>query len=164
MKRSVFFSFHYVPDAWRTSQIRNIGMIEGNRPASDNDWEKIKGRGDKAIQDWIDGQLRGRSCTIVLIGTNTSKRDWVKYEIEKSWNLGKGVLGIYIHKLKDSFGKQSIKGENPFNNFTINGKKMSAIVKAYDSPYLTSTYVYNHIKDNIENWIEEAIEIRDSNL
>lgn len=163
MGRSVFFSFHYVPDAWRTSQIRNIGIIEGNRPASDNDWEKIKGRGDKAIQNWIDGQLRGRSCTIVLIGKNTSKRDWVNYEIEKSWNLRKGVLGIYIHNLKDSFGNQSIKGENPFNNFTINGKKMSAIVKAYDPPYSTSTYVYNHIKDNIENWIEEAIEIRYSN-
>ncbi len=35
MARRVFYSFHYVPDCWRTSQVRNIGAIEGNKPASD---------------------------------------------------------------------------------------------------------------------------------
>jgi hypothetical protein len=96
MGRRVFYSFHYKPDNWRASQVRNIGVIEGNKPVSDNDWEKVKKGGDKAIQNWIDDQLKGRSCTIVLIGEKTAGRKWIKYEIEKSWNSGKGVLGRFF--------------------------------------------------------------------
>jgi hypothetical protein len=160
MARRVFYSFHYVPDAWRTSQVRNIGKIEGNKSASDNDWETVTKGGDTAIKKWIDGQLDGRSCTIVLIGAETASRKWIKYEIEKSWNDGKGVLGIYIHNLKDANGKQSVKGKNPFTDFTVNGASLSTIVKAYEPPYTDSKYVYNYISDNIEKWIEDAIAIR----
>jgi hypothetical protein len=160
MARRVFYSFHYIPDAWRTSQVRNIGKIEGNKPASDNDWETVKKGGDAAIKKWIDGQLDGRSCTIVLIGAETAGRKWIKYEIEKSWNDGKGVLGIYIHNLKDANGKQSTKGKNPFADFNINKIQLGNIVKAYDPPYTDSKDVYNYISENIEKWIEDAIAIR----
>ena len=34
MARKAFFSFHYQPDNWRVSQVRNIGVIEGNQPAN----------------------------------------------------------------------------------------------------------------------------------
>src|SRR5712692_8300443 len=101
MPRRAFHSFHYIPDNWRASQIRNMGVIEGNRPASDNEWEQIKKGGDAAIQRWIDGQLSGKSIAIVLIGSNTAGRKWIKYEIKKAWGDSKGVLGIYVHKLKD---------------------------------------------------------------
>ena len=40
---------------------------------------------------------------------------------------------------------------------------MSSIVKAYDPPYSTSTNVYDHIKGNLADWIEKAIEIRNEN-
>ena len=161
MARRVFFSFYYKPDNWRASQVRNIGAIEGNRPASDNDWESITSKGDAAIKKWIAEQMSGRSCSILLIGTNTSGRKWINYEIEKTWNDGKGLVGIYAHNLKDKDGKQSNKGSNPFWNVNADdGKRLSSIVKAYDPPYSTSTYVYDHIKKNIEDWIEEAIKIR----
>jgi hypothetical protein len=163
MARRVFYSFHYVPDAWRTSQVRNIGTIEGNKPASDNDWETVKKGGDDAIKRWINNQLDGRSCTIVLIGSQTAGRKWIKYEIEKSWNDGKGVLGIYIHNLKDSDGNQTTKGKNPFADFNVKGTSLSSIVKAYDPPYSDSKDVYNYISNNIETWIEEAITIRGKN-
>jgi len=163
-KRRVFYSFHYEKDNWRAAQVRNMGVVEGNTPVSDNDWEEVKKGGDKAIQNWIDEQLKGRTCTIVLIGEKTAGRKWINYEIEKSWNSEKGVVGIYIHNLKDKDGNQSKKGRNPFDDFTItvNGvkKKMSTIVKAYDPPYTTSTYVYDYIKNNLESWVEEAIKIR----
>src|SRR5438552_3191062 len=113
MARRVFYSFHYDADSSRASQVRNIGLVEGNRPASDNDWESIKKGGDAAIKRWIDSQLDGRSCTIVLIGANTAGRKWINYEIETSWNTGKGLLGIYVHYLKDLAGKQSAKGSTP---------------------------------------------------
>jgi hypothetical protein len=36
MAKQVFYSFHYDNDNWRASQVRNMGVIEGNRPAPDN--------------------------------------------------------------------------------------------------------------------------------
>lgn len=164
MARRVFYSFHYVPDCWRTSQVRNIGAIEGNKPASDNDWETVKKGGEKAIQKWIDDQLNGRSCTVILIGQNTAKRKWIDYEIEKSWNDGKGVVGVYVHKLKDSNGFQASKGINPFEHFTMkrDQAKLSSIVKTYEPPYSDSKDVYAYISQNLTAWIEEAVKIRNN--
>lgn len=51
-----------------------------------------------------------RSCIIVLIGSETSSREWCRYEIEHAWKEGKGIVGIYVHHLKDFNGEQSIKG------------------------------------------------------
>ena len=162
MAKRVFFSFHYKPDNWRASQVRNIGVIEGNAPVSDNDWETITKKGEEAIEKWINEQLDGKSCTIILIGSNTAGRKWIDYEILKTWNDKKGLVGIHIHNLKDSDGKQCSKGSNPFEDFTVGQekKKLSDIVKVYDPPYTTSTYVYEHIEENIEKWIEKAIKIR----
>ena len=60
----------------------------------------------------------------------------------------------------DANGDAAIKGRNPFEDFTVSGTDMNKIVKAYDPPFSTSTSVYSHIKDNIEDWIETAISIR----
>lgn len=162
MKRQIFYSFHFKNDCWRTGQVRNIGTIEGNKPVSENDWEEVKKKGDENIKKWINDQLKYRSCTVVLIGAETSKRKWVKYEIEKSWNDGKGVLGIYIHNLKDQNQERSEKGDNPFEQFTCeNGKKLSDYVKTYNPPYgADSKANYNYIAENIEDWIETAINDR----
>ena len=160
MARRAFYSFHFNPDNWRAAQVRNMGVIDGNKPASDNDWEAVKKGGDTAIQKWIDGQLSGKSVAIILIGENTAGRKWIKYEIKKAWSEKKGVFGIYIHNLKDGNGEQSNKGSNPFEAYAIDGTSMAKIVKAYDPPYSTSTYVYDHIKENLADWIEKAIEIR----
>ena len=101
--RKVFFSFHYEKDNWEASQVRNIGKIEGNPVASDNKWEEVKRDGNAAIKKWIDDNLKNRSCTIVLVGEETAGRKWINYEIKKSWEDGKGVIGIYIHGLKDQY-------------------------------------------------------------
>ena len=164
MARRVFYSFHYKPDCARAARVRNMGVVEGNNPATDNDWEKITKGGDKAIQKWIGDQLYGKSCNVVLIGENTAGRKWINYEIKTAWNEGKGVVGIYIHRLKDLDGNQSSKGGNPFEHFTMKGseKKLSSIVKAYNPPYTDSKDVYAYINDNLKDWIEEAVEIRDN--
>ena len=104
--------------------------------------------------------MSGRSCAIVLVGSNTSGRKWINYEIEKAWNDGKGLLGIHIHNLKNVSGDQSAKGANPFYRLSVDGTRLSNIVHTYDPPYKLSTYVYAYIKDNISDWVEEAIRIR----
>jgi hypothetical protein len=160
MARKAFYSFHYVPDNWRASTIRNIGVIEGNQTVSDNEWETITKSGDRAIETWIADQMKGKSCEIVLIGSATAGRKWINYEIRKAWNDGKGVVGIYIHNILDRYGRQSTKGANPFNYVTLASRPMSTTVKAYDPPYRDSRYVYNFIAENMEAWVEEAIAIR----
>jgi hypothetical protein len=162
MARKVFFSFHYDPDKWRASQVRNMGALEGNVPCSDNDWESVKKGGEAGIQRWIAGQLSGRSCAVVLVGADTASRKWVIYEIQESWNANKGVVGVRIHNLKDQQGNHSAKGANPFDQLTLqNGtKRLSSIVKLYDPPGWASTDVYAHIKDSLADWVDEAIEIR----
>ncbi len=162
-KRQVFYSFHFNNDYWRTNQVRNIGAVEGNKPVSSNDWEAVKRKGDAAIKKWISDQLRYRSCTIVLVGTRTATRRWVKHEIRKSWQLGKGVVGIHIHKLKDSVGVPSSKGQNPFSQFTIDGTTMDNIVKCYNPvPSGTSKEVYAWFEKNLGDAAETAITIRNS--
>ncbi len=162
MARNVFYSFHYEPDNWRAAQIRNIGAIFGNQPAKDNDWETIKRGGDTAIKKWIDDQLYGRSCTVVLIGAETAGRKWVTHEIIESWNKGMGVVGVRIHSLKDRYGRQSSSGSNPFDyvNHTKTGRKLSSIVETHDPFGFDSQWVYSEIANNLESWIANAVRIR----
>ena len=159
-RRRVFFSFHYKPDNWRASQVRNIGKVEGNSPASDNDWETVTKGGDKAIAKWIDEQMHGKSCLVVLVGAKTAGRKWIKYEIKKAWDAGKGVVGIYVNKLKDGYGNTAEKGNNPFSAFTVNGVSMTRLVKCHTPSGSSSTAAYKDISENIEDWIEDAVEAR----
>lgn len=45
MMRKVFYSFHYEKDVFRVQQVRNIGKLKGNPPATPNTWEEIKKEG-----------------------------------------------------------------------------------------------------------------------
>ena len=166
-KRQVFYSFHFDNDVMRTQQVRNIGVIEGNKPVSANEWEEA-GKKPGGIEKWIDDNMKYKSCVVVLVGTETANRPWVKYEIRKAWEDGKGVVGIYIHNLKDPrtsntpplYGKCT-QGANPFDQFSFNngGAKLSSKVKCYNPK---PTDPYNDIAENIEQWVEEAIEIRNN--
>lgn len=157
--RQVFFSFEYNKDAWRASQIRNMNVVSKSFTFSDNDWESVKSKSDASIKKWINEQVAMRSCIVVLIGKTTSTRKWVKYEIEKAYELKKGIVGIYIHGLKNENGDQTEKGSNPFYNvFINNGERLSKYVTCYDPPYKLSKFVYDDISNNIYNLIENAIE------
>jgi hypothetical protein len=160
MAKKVFFSFYFDGDCQRAAQVRNIGAIEGNQPVSSNDWEAVKNSGDAAVERWIDDNMRGRSCTVVLIGSGTAGRKWIDYEIKKTWADNKGLVGVYIHNLKDLSGAQSYKGSNPFASFNLNGTSFDQIVKAHDPTGLTSRDVYASIALNLESWIDEAIKLR----
>jgi hypothetical protein len=158
IKRQIFYSFHYGNDVMRVQQIRNIGALEDNKPVSANDWETVKKGGNKAIEKWIDDNMSYKSCVVVLIGEETHKRPWVKHEIKKAWADGKRLVGIHIHNLKDPKTGKCSKGTNPFEQFTFkDGTKLSSKVKCH-SPSVANAY--NDIKDNIEEWIEQAIAAR----
>ena len=161
MARRVFYSFHYQADGWRASMVRNIGAVEGNPAATDNAWEEVKRGGDAAIQRWINAQLEGRSCTVVLVGAETASRRWVRYEIEKSWRDGKGVFGIRIHRLLNQAQQPAVAGRNPFESIVLrDGTSLARHVPLYDPPHLASADAYNYIRNNLETWIEHGISRR----
>lgn len=165
MARHVFFSFHFDNDFWRTQQVRNMGALEGQALCRPNEWEEVKRNGKGAIEKWIDSNMAGKSCVVVLVGSETANRPWVQREIVKGWDAGKGVLGIRIHRLLDQDGRTSVAGRNPFETITHgpSGKKLSMIAPLATPAGTDSKEVYAAIRDNIGDWIEQAIRIRKAN-
>jgi hypothetical protein len=136
-----------------------MGKVDGSSTFSGNNWEEVRKKNDVAIKKWIAEQMAMRSCIVVLIGNTTSTRPWIKYEIEKAYELEKGIVGIYIDRLKDQNGEQCSAGANPFNQvYTRNGTRLSNYVTVFKTRYISSEYAYDDIKENIEQLIEEAIE------
>lgn len=111
MARSVFFSFHYDNDVWRANVVRNSWVTKPNTAAAGfldaADFEELKKKGKKAVEDWIDDQLIGTSVTAVLIGAETLQRPFVLYELQKSYSRGNGIIGIYINQIGDKDGNTS---------------------------------------------------------
>jgi hypothetical protein len=121
--------------------VRNSWVTQGREAAGFIDaaeFEKLKEEGEDAIQAWIDDQLDGTSVTVVLVGEDTCDSRWVKYEIEKSEEIGNGLLGIDISKIKDLNGKTS--------------ERCGKIPKGYDFYLWNNDDGYNNMGD----WIEKA--------
>lgn len=158
-KEQVFYSFEYRKDGWRASQVRKMGNISEESTFSDDDWAAVRLKTDYSIRKWIDAQMKMRSCLVVLIGSTTSTRKWVKYEIEKAYELGKGIVGICIHNLKDYNGVPSSKGINPLDEILAkDGSPLSAHVTCFESSSATSAKVCVDIEENIDKLIAEAIQ------
>jgi hypothetical protein len=159
-RRRVFFSFHCQRDALRASQVRNIGVVDGNSSVSDNKWEEVRRGGDLAIHQWIDRQLLGRECSVVPVSAEAVRRRWVKYEIKVSWNAGKGVSGIRIHRLLNQEARQAAARQCLFRQFCFrNGKSLSRLVSARPS-FIKSSNVCEYTADRLNHWIERAVQSR----
>ena len=121
--------------------VRNSWVTQGTEAAGFIDaanFEEIKRKGDTAIKNWVDSQLKGTSVTVVLVGAKTCSSRWVKYEIEKSIKIGNGLLGIDISKIKDLQSNTS--------------DRCGKIPKGYDF------YLWNNDEGykNMGYWIEKA--------
>lgn len=154
-REPVFYSFHYANDVFRVQQIRNMGVVDGNEPVSANDWEQVKRKGDAAVQKWVDDSMNYKRCVIVLIGSATASRPWVKYEIKRAWELKKGLFGIYIHNLKDPRTGTCSKGSNPFSNWNVGNQSMANLVTCHDP---TVWDAYGDISRNMATWVSQAID------
>jgi hypothetical protein len=154
-KVPVFYSFHFGSDVMRVQQIRNIGSIEGNSPTTPNEWETLKRTGKKAVENWIDQNMKYKRCIVVLIGSETAGRPWVEHEIIKAWNDGKAMIGVHIHNIKCPRTGTSRKGKNPFDSITFKDEsKLSTVIPCYDP---NSTNAYGDISENISSWIDRAV-------
>ncbi|MEM4714471.1 MAG: TIR domain-containing protein [Candidatus Nanoarchaeia archaeon] len=176
MARRVFFSFHYERDVWRANVVRNSWVAKPDREEAGfidaAEFEKLQRQGDEAVKRWINSQIDGTSVTAVLIGYETYMRQWVRYEIVKSFDKGNGQLGIYIHKIKDKNGYTDYQGQNPFEYLMLsidtngsskyyewNGSKWILFDKypycsrSFDQKYWGRNYQFSKMY-NIYDWVD----------
>jgi hypothetical protein len=154
-REPVFYSFHYDNDVFRVQQVRNMGVVDGNTPVSPNEWEQLKRKGGAAVEAWIDESLKYKRCVIVLIGSETASRYWVRHEIKRAWELKKGLFGIYIHNLKCPRTGTCSKGANPFGAWNVSNQSMANLVTCYDP---NTWDAYGEISRNLATWVSQAIE------
>lgn len=159
--RRVFFSFHYENDVWRVMNVRNSWLTKPDRKIAGYtdaaEFEKIQRQGEQAIKRWIDNQLKNTSVTVVLIGSETSSRPYVKYELQKSHERGNAIIGIYIHKLKDKDRKISQRGDT---NFGLIFKDLLGQKRHFRELYKTYDWVEDDGYNNLGKWVDDAAKER----
>lgn len=101
----------------------------------------------------IDKSLEGTAVTVVLIGAETSSRKWVRYEIKKSHERGNGLLGVYIHNIKDKNGNTDEKGSNQFGEIDVNA---NGEIVYFWQVYPTYDWIEDGGYENFGDWVEKA--------
>ena len=141
MARRVFFSFHYKGDIWRANQVRNANVVAGSDVAGffdHSEYEEAKKDEKGGIRRMIRKHLKNTTVTVVLIGTETANRPWVKFEIAESVERKNGFLGVNINHLKVANIGASPRGPKP------------------EVPGIFPTYDWDGDLDRFRNYIEEA--------
>lgn len=141
MSRRLYFSFHYQDVIDFRANVVRLSWRFRHRSETFRDgsiWEEAQEKKVKRIKLLIDSELFGKSVNCVLIGEHTYSRRFVRYEIVKSFQLGKGQFGVGINWIKDKYGEVKIfPGENPFRYLMLqvsqNGKEISFLENKYNS-------------------------------
>jgi hypothetical protein len=151
---AVFYSFHYERDVFRVQQILNMGQFDGQKILNPQDWEAVKARGDEAVENWTEEQMRYKQAVVILIGRMTADRRWVRYEITKAWNDSRPLVGIRIHGLRDPKTGVDTPGPNPFAaiTFTDGSGSLADFVPVHDP----GSDVYRSIQANLARWVAGA--------
>src|SRR5579859_5170838 len=63
-------------------------------------WLEAEAKGVQELKDLIEKSLIGTSISVLLVGSETSPRKWLKYEVVKSFTEGKAVLIIYLNRIR----------------------------------------------------------------
>ncbi|PZO73556.1 MAG: TIR-like domain-containing protein [Mesorhizobium amorphae] len=152
MVRRVFFSFHYERDVRRIQQVRNSWVIREHGAAppfyDKAEFEDAKRRAG-GIEKWIEDQLAGCSVTAVLFGRETYEREWVKFEIKRSYERKMGILAIDIHNVRDPIHGADQPGRNPLDLWEVGGRTFKSMYQTYD-------WVRDDGYNNIGTWVERA--------
>lgn len=88
----------------------------------------------------IDDGLLGTSITVVLIGAQSSNREYINYEIDESIKRSNGIVGVHIHMIKNKDEETDYRGAVP-------SQLVGSKYKVYDWPFDNARF---------STWIEEA--------
>ena len=95
-KKNVFISFSH-------KDMDNINLLRGQAKNDSSDLEfsdySVKEAFNSENADYIKRKITEKieraSVTVVYISNNSAKSEWVKWEVEKSLKMGKGVVAVY---------------------------------------------------------------------
>lgn len=123
MARRVYFGFDYedVSD-FRANVVRKHNFTGGVEQAGFFDasiWEEAKKKEPTALKRLINAELENTSTTVILIGSGTWERRWVRYEILKSIERGNRVIGVHINGIRGKDGLSKTLGPNPFGYLAL---------------------------------------------
>lgn len=102
-RRNVFISFAY-------EDLADVNLLRGQAKSQSNDLEfndwSLREPFDSKRADYIRAGITDRisksSATVVYLSNATANSKWVNWEIEKSVELGKKVVGVYKKGSKPS--------------------------------------------------------------
>lgn len=116
--RRTFFSFHYQKDVSRAHVVRNSWVTKDEREDAGffdgSVFESKKRVGEDTLKAFLTDALNGTSVTCVVIGEDTHARPWVRYELVRSFERGKGLFGVRVHGIKDLQKNLGVAGPDPF--------------------------------------------------
>ncbi len=120
MTNQVFFSFDYqdVID-FRANVVRNHWCTKTMKEKVDfldaSIWESEKVTEEYTLKKIINVALQETNVTVVLIGSETYKRRWVRYEMVRSLVQGNKLIAVHINSIKDKYGNTKPLGPNPLD-------------------------------------------------
>ena len=102
-------------------------------------------------------QMLHKSSIVVLIGSQTSSRPWVLYEIGKPWDDKRSLVGVKINGLADKNKRTDSAGCNPFAKVLLHGGGTVADhVPVYTSFGRSSQQVHASINANLTSWVSNG--------
>ena len=121
IKRKVYFAVDF-DDLMRVNNVRQTGKIaprvQGNpRTFSDRSiWESSNIKNEENLKNLMRQAIRYSSAVCVLIGTNTWRSRWAKYEIARAIVDERGLLAVHLNGISHHIRKTPDQhGINPLH-------------------------------------------------
>ena len=143
--RRVYFSFDYSRDLERVKKIYQLPNVLSRSAGgfqTSEVWQGAAKRGDAAAKGLINDALMNTTVTVVCIGSRTAHSKFLVYELERSLEMGNGLVGIKINNMPDQDGVRDKDAPVP------------AVIESEGF----KIYTFSD-KDNLSAHIEEAAEL-----
>jgi len=117
--RKVYFAFEF-DDLARVNAVRQSGKV-GVRETIQrgfydrNVWESRAARNETGVLALMREAVKNSSTVCVLVGADTWRSRWVKYEIARAAIEERGLLAIHINGIEHSRGMPDRPGLNPLH-------------------------------------------------
>jgi hypothetical protein len=121
VKRMVYFAFDF-DDLIRVNNVRQIGKIaprERKNPRTFSDrsiWESRNIKNEENLKNLMRQGVRYSSVVCVLVGTNTWRSRWAKYEVARAIVDERGLLAVHVNSINHNIRKTTDRlGTSPLH-------------------------------------------------
>jgi hypothetical protein len=127
--KNVFIS-HYNKDDEHITRLKDLLKKKGYniKNSSIDSTKPNQASNDDYIKSLLRSRIQWAGTTIVLIGADTHKREYVNWEIEQSNKMGNNIVGVYIQK---EAGAELPKNFEKYGNDLV-GWNSDNIIKAIE--------------------------------